>query len=82
MTDQEKKYYEDLAEDFWIKILRSLLVLLAVLLLARPYWVEKPLPLELWVVDDSASLTTQPSLQSNLPAGIQPLRLLAGETEA
>ena len=62
-------------EDFWIKLLRSLLVLLAVLLLARPYWLEEPPPLELWVVDDSASLTTQPSLQSNLPTGIQPLLL-------
>jgi len=62
-------------EDFWIKLLRSLLVLLAVLLLARPYWLEEPPPLELWVVDDSASLTTQPSLQSNLSTGIQPLLL-------
>lgn len=60
-------------DDLWLKLLRSLLVLLAVLLLARPYWLEEPPPLELWVIDNSASTQAQSAFRPS-PPGDQMVR--------
>jgi hypothetical protein len=55
-------------DDFWLKVLRSLLVLLLILLLARPFWLEEQPPTEIWLIDDTASAFT-----AQLPRNVAPV---------
>ncbi len=55
-------------DDWLLKLLRSLLILLLVLLLAHPFWREQRQVQDVWVLDDSASLPDGVSLP--LDAGV------------
>ncbi len=62
-------------DDWLLKLLRSLLILLLILLLAHPFWREQRQVQDVWVLDDTASLPEGVSLPLQASTSGQAIRL-------